>query len=93
MPTTALSVKLDESERRRLAALARGKEQSVHQLMRKAIAEFIEREERLAAFIAEAQASWREYQDTGLHITLDELQAWSERLETDPAATMPACHG
>jgi hypothetical protein len=29
---------------------------------------------------------------TGLHITIEELQAWVEAIKTDPNAPRPVCH-
>lgn len=43
-------------------------------------------------FIAIAKASLRDYQKTGLHITLDEFSAWSKAIKTNPITPMPACH-
>lgn len=92
MPAHATSVKLDHSEKARLQALADSRKRSTHFLMREAITSYLAREEKRAAMLAEAVQSWNEYQDTGLHVTLDELEGWAERLDSDPDAPLPECH-
>ena len=49
-------------------------------------------EEERRAWYQEALDSLEHYERTGLHITLEELEEWVERLETDPHAPMPECH-
>lgn len=41
---------------------------------------------------AEAEASFRQYKQTGLHVTNDEVGQWLDRLRTDPNAKPPICH-
>lgn len=43
-------------------------------------------------FINVAIASAKEFKETGLHITLDELDAWTESWGTDNELTFPICH-
>jgi hypothetical protein len=49
-------------------------------------------DEERQAWYNEAIESWREYKRTGRHITLEELEAWVDQLETDPNAPPPECH-
>ena len=94
LPTKArtLSVKLDPSYRERLGGLASMKKRTAHYLMREAIEQYIEREEARQAVIADAKAAWEDYRQTGLHITLDEFEAWVEAIEENPNAAVPICH-
>lgn len=32
------------------------------------------------------------FEATGLHVTLDEVKAWSKAIEIDPNAKLPECH-
>ena len=60
--------------------------------MREAIRQYVEREERREAFRQDAVSAWNEYQETGLHVTGDEIVAWLDRWgEQDEKAT-PSCH-
>ena len=51
-----------------------------------------EREAQRQSFIAEAEASWIDYQETGLHITLEEFSSWVEKYQDNPEAPVPECH-
>lgn len=85
----AVSVKLDDDDRARLAALAARKKRSPHYLMREAVRAYLLREEERASFIQEAQDAWNDYQRNGRHVTLEDLEAWAERLETNPSEPPP----
>lgn len=87
-----MTVKLDGEDRQRLKVLADTKKRSPHYLMREAIHQYIEKEEAEQHFIAAAGNAWRDYEKTGLHITLDEAKAWAKKLEKTPRAKLPACH-
>ena len=43
-------------------------------------------------FREEALASWSAYQETGRHLTADEVRAWLDTWGTDAEAEPPACH-
>lgn len=85
----AVAIKLDDDERARLAALAITKKRTPHYLMREAIRAYLIREEERASFIKDAQDAWNEYQRTGKHVTLEDMEAWAERLESDPSQLLP----
>jgi predicted transcriptional regulator len=59
--------------------------------MREATHEYIEREERRAAFRWDVLAAWNEYRQTGLHATADEVDAWLATWGTDGEAPAPEC--
>lgn len=85
----AVSVKLEDEDRARLAALAEAKQRTPHYLMKEAIRAYLAREEQRAAFIREAQVAWSDYDRTGRHVPLDDLEAWADALESDPAVPLP----
>lgn len=87
-----VTVKLDESERQSLKALAVAKQRTPHFLMKEAIQRYIEDEEAEQAAIEAAAASLAHYQKTGLHTTLDEVKDWAKAVRKDRNAKMPACH-
>ena len=41
---------------------------------------------------AKAIRSFENYQQTGLHVTHDELQAWADSLNSDTPLEVPTCH-
>ena len=91
MATKVVSIKLDETDQDRLASLAEARNRSSHFLMREAISEYLEREEKRAAFIKEAESAWEHYQATGEHVTLDEMDTWANKLEANPELPAPQC--
>jgi predicted transcriptional regulator len=90
LPTTSL--KLDPQTKARLQKLAHMRRRSSHWLMREAIEEYVEREERREQFRQDALAAWAEYQATGLHVTAEEADAWLARLEAGEDVEPPECH-
>jgi predicted transcriptional regulator len=90
LPTTSL--KLDPGTKARLQKLANARRRSSHWLMREAIEQYVDREERREQFRQDALAAWAEYQATGLHVTGEEADAWLARLEAGEDAEPPECH-
>jgi predicted transcriptional regulator len=87
-----VTIKLDPSDRDRIAALAVVKKRTAHYLMKEAILEFVQREEARQNFIKAAEASFEHYKETGLHITLDEFSVWVDDAQKNPGAPIAACH-
>ena len=80
--------------RSRLAGrvLAEARRRTAHWLMREAIEQYVDREERRDHLRQEALAAWAEYQATGLHATAEEADAWLARLEAGEDAEPPSPH-
>ncbi len=87
-----VSVKLDAEEHSRLKALAETRQRKPHFLMKEALRQYLDREEQRESFRQEAVDSWREYQETGLHLTGGEAAAWLDTWGTEAEREMPACH-
>lgn len=88
----ATSIKLDDNLKGRVQHLADARRRSSHWIMREAIAQYVEREEKREAFRQDAIRAWDEYQQTGLHLTLEEADAWLAKLEAGDDAEPPKCH-
>ncbi len=88
----ATSVKLDETLKSRVQKLADSRQRSSHWVMREAIQQYVEREEARERFDQHTLLSWREHQETGLHVTGDELFAWMDTWGTEDESGPPACH-
>jgi predicted transcriptional regulator len=86
------SLKLDAEIKARLQQLAQLRRRSSHWLMREAIEQYVEREERREQLRQDALAAWAEYQATGLHITAEEADAWLAQLEAGEDAEPPPVH-
>jgi len=92
MPTpSTTSLKLDGKIKERVRRLASARRRSPHWLMREAIVEYVEREEKREQFRQDALAAWAHYQATGLHVTADQADAWLARLEAGKDAAPPKC--
>ena len=87
-----VAVKLDPDTRDRLKRLADAKDRSTHWMLREAVSQFVEREEKREAFRQAGLQAWKEYQATGQHITHDEADAWLAKLEAGVEAAIPECH-
>jgi predicted transcriptional regulator len=88
----ATSLKIDDPLKRRIQALAAARKRSPHWIMHEAIEQYVEREEARESFRQEALAAWTEYQETGLHLTHEEVRSWLGRWGTDGASEPAECH-
>ena len=93
MPTpSTTSLKLDLETKERVQRLASARRRSPHWVMREAIEQYVEREEKRERFRQDALAAWNHYQTTGLHATAKEADAWLAKLEAGRKAAPPKCH-
>jgi predicted transcriptional regulator len=84
-------VKLDVEVKQRVQRLALARRRSPHWLMREAIEEYVEREEKREQYRQDALAAWTHYQATGLHVTAEEADAWLAKLEAGKDSAPPKC--
>jgi predicted transcriptional regulator len=87
------SLKLDIALKERVQRLASARRRTPHWLMREAVEQFVEREEKREQLRQDALAAWSDYQTTGLHLTAKEADAWLAKIETGKRAAIPRCHG
>ena len=66
---------------------------SFDSVVRQALREYVEREEKKMQFQQEAIAAWQDFQQDGLHLTDDEVMAWLETWGTKQETEIPKCHG
>lgn len=78
--------------RERVQHLAGVRRRSPHWIMREAITQYVEREEKREQLRQDALAAWNHYVTTGLHVTGDEVDAWVAKLESGDDTTPPQCH-
>ncbi len=90
-PSTT-SLKLDAETKERIQRLAAARRRSAHWVMREAIEQYVEREEKREQFRQDALAAWTHYQTTGLHATAEEADAWLAKLEAGKDSAPPKCH-
>lgn len=70
------TLKLDAKTKQRLKKLGTARRRSAHWLMIEAVRQYLEREEAREQLHQDALAAWREYEETGLHLTGEEMDAW-----------------
>ncbi|MCU5782137.1 CopG family transcriptional regulator [Alcanivorax balearicus MACL04] len=88
----ATSLKIDDELKSRVQHLANQRRRSAHWLMLEAIQQYVEREEARESFRQEALASWQAYQETGQHLTGQEVRDWLKTWGTDNEQDAPECH-
>lgn len=76
----------------RIRDLAERQKLPADELVAKALSDYVAQAEWRESFAQEAAESWRHFQETGLHITGDELFAWLDTWGTDAEKDPPACH-
>jgi predicted transcriptional regulator len=86
------SIKLDDTLKGRLQRLAETRRRSTHWIMREAIEQYVEQEEKRESFKQDALSAWNQYQQTGKHLTLEEADVWLAKLEAGEDVEPPACH-
>ncbi|MHB1617724.1 MAG: CopG family ribbon-helix-helix protein [Metallibacterium sp.] len=88
----ATSLKIDDELKGRIQHLASLRQRSPHWIMREAIAQYVQREEAREDFKREALAAWKSYQETGLHLTGQEVRSWLNTWGTEAETELPKCH-
>ncbi len=88
----ATSLKIDDGLKSRVQQLASQRQRSAHWIMLEAIQQYVEREEARESFKQEALASWATYQETGRHLSGQEVRAWLSAWGSDDEKAMPECH-
>ncbi len=87
--STTQGIKLDEETSRRLKALAEERNRSAHWLMRAAITDYLDREERYEQEKKEDMAEYEEYLLTGKAIDNETVTEWLNTLAHGKKAPWP----
>lgn len=88
----ATSLKIDDDLKSRVQQLASQRQRSAHWIMLEAIKQYVDREEAHESFKQDALASWSAYQETGRHLTGQEVRTWLSTWGADDEKAMPDCH-
>ncbi|HJV03223.1 MAG TPA: ribbon-helix-helix protein, CopG family [Burkholderiaceae bacterium] len=91
-PIRPVAIKIDEETKARVKRLAEARQRTPHWVMREAIIQYVDREEKREAFRQDTLKAWEEYRATGLHVTADEADAWLAQLEEGNDVEPPQCH-
>jgi predicted transcriptional regulator len=88
----ATSLKIDDALKGRVQQLAKLQRRSAHWVMCAAIQQYVEREEASERFKQEALVSWVAYQETGRHLSGQEVHTWLKAWGAGAEKEMPECH-
>ncbi|MDP3977601.1 MAG: CopG family ribbon-helix-helix protein [Pseudomonas sp.] len=89
---TATSIKLDDELKKRVQHLAEARRRTSHWIMREAVAQYVEREEKREAFRQDTLKAWEEFQATGLHATAEEVDKWLSSWGSESELPAPICY-
>ena len=89
---TTVSVKIKDSDHDRIKSIADSRRRTPHWIMRDAIEQYLEREEKREALKNDAMRAFENYQRTGLHANEQEVDAWLKELEKGKKPSTPKCH-
>ncbi|MQM31952.1 MAG: CopG family transcriptional regulator [Candidatus Accumulibacter phosphatis] len=88
-----VAIKIDSDMKERVQRLAEARQRTPHWMMREAIRQYVEREEKREAVRQDAIKAWNEYRDTGQHVTMEEADDWLGKLAAGEELEPPECHG
>ena len=87
-----VAIKIDEDTKARVKRLADARQRSSHWLMREAITQYVDREEKREVFRRDTLKAWEDFRENGLHMTADEADAWMAQLEQGNDVEPPHAH-
>lgn len=87
-----VAIKIDENIKARVKRLADARQRTSHWLMREAITQYVDREEKREIFRQDTLKAWQAFRANGLHVTADEADAWMFQLEQGHDIEPPECH-
>lgn len=90
--TSATLIKIDEQLKQRVQQIAATRQRSAHWIMREAIREYVEREEKRETLRKDALQAWGIYQTNGKHLSHAEADHWLADLERGDDAEIPVRH-
>jgi predicted transcriptional regulator len=83
---TTVGIKLEDETRERLQKLGEHKDRSTHWMMKRAIAEYLEREETFEREKLEDMDRWQRFQETGVCVSNEEMTNFFDGLITQAQA-------
>jgi len=80
MSISSVAVKLENDVKERIQHLGELKDRSSHWLMKQAILDYLEKEEKIEQDKLEDRQRWEHYAQTGEAITHDDMKDWLKSL-------------
>ena len=88
-----VTIKIDDETRARVKRLADARNRTPHWVMREAVAQYVDREERREAFRRDALQAWEAYCASGRHLGAAAADAWLAELEQGNDVEPRRCRG
>jgi predicted transcriptional regulator len=92
MAAVSTSIKLDPDMKDRVQRVAESMRRTPHWVMKEAVEKYITDAERREAWERDSLEALREMDETGLHVTGEEVMVWLESWGTDDEKPAPECH-
>lgn len=87
-----VAIKIDDDIKARVKRLAEARHRTAHWVMREAITQYVNREEKRESFRQDTIKAWEDFRLTGLHVSGEEADAWLAELEQGQDREPPECH-
>jgi predicted transcriptional regulator len=87
-----VAIKIDDDIKFRIKRLAEARQRTSHWLMREAITQYVDREEKRENFRQDTLKAWEDYRTTGLHVTAGQADDWLAKLDQGIDTEPPECH-
>lgn len=88
----AIAVSLDQETHDKVERLADARQLTPHRVVKEAIEQYLDREEKQEAFRRDTLKAWQEYEETGMHTDADEVTTWLKTWGDDAEVEPPKCH-
>ena len=88
----AATIDIDVALKNRIEQLAELRRRPTQSIIGEAIQQYVDREEARENFKNDAMASWAADQETGRHLTGEEVRAWLKTWGGGGDKAAPACH-
>lgn len=89
---SSTSIELDDALKGRIEQLAEIRRRTPDGIMREAIAQYVDREEKRELLRQDTLKAWDEAQATGLHATAEEVEQWLSSWGEENERPAPECH-
>ena len=88
----AIAVSLDQETHDKVERLADARQLTPHRVVKEAIEQYLDREEKQEAFRQDTLEAWQEYEQTRMHTDADEVTTWLKTWGDDAEVEPPTCH-
>lgn len=85
----AILISLDRDTYYKVERLADARQLTPHRVVKEAIEQYLDREEKQEAFRRDTLKAWQEYEETGMHVDADEVSAWLNTWGDDAEVAPP----